>query len=143
VDDAILCHATFPGHLEQLRHIFQKLRSHNLRFNPKKSTFARESVTFLDFVFGVSGVKVDSERFQKVRNIRPPKNSTGTRQICGFLQYFRSFLPNFAKTLSAIRQLLQKDVPFCWTAEHDQALEKLKEQLLQNATLAYPDYNKE
>jgi hypothetical protein len=53
--------------------------------------------------------------------------------------YFERHTPNFAKILSPIRQLLQKDVPFCWTAEHDQALEKLKELLLQNATLAYPD----
>jgi hypothetical protein len=143
VDDAILCHASFMGHLEQLRNIFQKLRTHNLRINPKKSTFARESVAFLGFVFSASGIKVDSQRFQKIRNIRPPKSITETRQICGFLKYFRRFIPNFAKILSPIRQLLQKDVPFCWTAEHDQALEKLKELLLQNATLAYPDFNKE
>jgi hypothetical protein len=59
------------------------------------------------------------------------------------MQYFRRHIPNFAKILSAIRRLLQKDVPFRWTAEHDHALEKLKELLLQNATLAYPDFNKE
>jgi hypothetical protein len=40
--------------------------------------------------------------------------------------YFKRHIPNFAKILSPIRQLLQKDVSFCWTAEHDQALEKLK-----------------
>jgi hypothetical protein len=57
--------------------------------------------------------------------------------------YFKRHIPNFAKILNTITQLLQKDVPFCWTAEHDQALEKLKALLLQNATLAYPDYNKE
>jgi hypothetical protein len=117
VDDAILCHSTFSGHLEQLRHIFQKLRTHNLRINPKKSTFARESVTFLGFVFSAVGTSIDSQRFQKIRNIQAPKNITETRQICGLFQYFKRFLPNFAKTLSPIRQLLQKDVPFCWTAE--------------------------
>jgi hypothetical protein len=89
------------------------------------------------------GSRIDSTRFQRIRNIQAPKNITETRQICGLFQYFKRYLPNFAKTLSPIRQLLQKDVPFCWTAEHDKALEQLKEQLLQNATLAYPDYNKE
>jgi hypothetical protein len=143
VDDAILCHASFLGHLVQLHNIFQKLRTHNLRINPKKSTFARESVAFLGFVFSASGIKVDSQRFQKIRNIKSPKNITETRQICRFLQYFRRFIPYFAKILSLIRHLLQKDVPFCWTAEHDQALEKLKELLLRKATLAYPNLNKE
>jgi hypothetical protein len=37
VDDAILAHFSFSGHMAQLRHIFQKLRTHNLRINPKKA----------------------------------------------------------------------------------------------------------
>jgi hypothetical protein len=143
VDDVILCHASFLGHLGQLRHIFQKLRTHNLRINPKKSTFARESVAFLGFVFSASGVNIDSQRFQKIGNIRAPTNITETRRIVGLMQYFKRHIPNFAKILSSIRQLSQKYVPFCWTAEQDQALKKLKELLLQNATLAYPDFNHE
>jgi hypothetical protein len=100
-------------------------------------------VTFLGFVFKAAGTNIDSQRFQKIRSIRAPKNITETRQICGLFQYFKRHVPNFAKILSAIRQLLQKDVPFCWTAEHDQAIETLKELLLQNATLAYSDFQKE
>jgi hypothetical protein len=143
VDDAILCHSTFSGHLEQLRHIFQKLRMQNLRINPKRSTFARESVTFLGFVFNASRMELDSQRFQKIRNIRAPKNVTETRQICGLVQYYKRHLPNLAKILIPIRQLLQKDVPFHWTTEHDQAFEQVKDLLLQNITLAYPDFQKE
>jgi hypothetical protein len=88
-------------------------------------------------------MELDSQRFQKIRNIRAPKNITETRQICGLVQYYKRHLPNLAKILSPIRQLLQKDVPFRWTTEHDQALEKVKELLLQNITLAYPDFRKE
>jgi hypothetical protein len=138
-----LAHFSFSGHMTQLRHIFQKLRMHNLRINPKKSTFARESVTFLGFVFNASGMELDPQRFQKIRNIRAPKNVTETRQICGLVQYYKRHLPNLAKILSPIRQLLQKDVPFHWTTEHDQALEQVKDLLLQNITLAYPDFQKE
>jgi hypothetical protein len=41
VYDAILCHANFLGHLEQLRNIFHKLRTHNLRINPKRALSLR------------------------------------------------------------------------------------------------------
>jgi hypothetical protein len=143
VDDAILAHSSFSGHMDQLHHIFQKLRMHNLRINPKKSTFARESVTFLGFVFNARGMELDPQRFQKIRNIRAPKNITETRQICGLVQYYKRHLPNLAKILSPIRQLLQKDVPFKWTTEHDKALEQVKDLLLQNITLAYPDFQKQ
>jgi hypothetical protein len=143
VDDAILAHCSFSGHMAQLHHIFQKLRMHNLRINPKKSTFARESVTFLGFVFNARGMELDPQRFQKIRNIRAPKNITETRQICGLVQYYKRHLPNLAKILSPIRQLLQKGVPFKWTTEHDKALEQVKDLLLQNITLAYPDFQKQ
>jgi hypothetical protein len=97
----------------------------------------------LGFVFSTSGMELDSQRFQKIRNIRAPKNITETRQICGLVQYYNRHLPNLAKILNPIRQLLQKDVTFRWTTEHDQALEKVKELLLPNITLAYPEFRKE
>ena len=46
MDEAIICHENFQQHLEFLRHIFNKLRQANLRLNPKKSFFARNSLSF-------------------------------------------------------------------------------------------------
>jgi hypothetical protein len=142
IDDAIIANADFPSHLTQLRDIFRKLRAHNLRINPQKSLFAKESVTFLGFVFSAEGMNIDPKRFQRIAELKPPTNQKETRQLTGFLMYYRKHVPGFSKIIEPIRQLLSKDQPFHWTTEHDQALEQLKKLLLQNATLVYPDFDK-
>jgi hypothetical protein len=38
--------------------------------------------------------------------------------------------------------LLRKDAVFEWTEVHDQALQKMKDALLENVVLLYPDMNK-
>jgi hypothetical protein len=98
VDDAIFCHSSFLGHLEQLRHIFQKLRTHNLRINPKKSTFARESVAFLGFVFSASGIKLIHNAFRKLEISGLRKTSQRPAKSVVSSMYFRDIfqiLPRF------------------------------------------------
>jgi hypothetical protein len=89
IDDAIIANADFPSHLTQLRDIFRKLRAHNLRINPQKSLFAKESVTFLGFVFSAEGMNIDPKRFQRIAELKPPTNLKETRQLVGFLIYYR------------------------------------------------------
>jgi hypothetical protein len=87
-------------------------------------------------------MNIDPKRFQRIAELKPPTNQKETRQLTGFLMYYRKHVPGFSKIIEPIRQLLRKDQPFHWTTEHDQALEQLKKLLLQNATLVYPDFEK-
>jgi hypothetical protein len=43
---------------------------------------------------------------------------------------------------SPLRNLLRKDVEFCWSQEHNQALAELKDLLINHGTLHFPDINK-
>jgi hypothetical protein len=138
MDDGLLFHADFQQPLILLRQVFEKLREANLRINPKKSVFARKSLIFLEFLFTPEGIKVDPKRFEKIRNIQPPKNPKELRQILGFFQYFRRF-KGFAQITNHLRQLLTKDTKFVWTEQHGLAMAQLKESLLNNATLVFPN----
>jgi hypothetical protein len=71
VDDALLCSRDFISHQQFLRGIFEKFRQKNLRINPQKSVFARDSVVFLGFLFTRQSIKVDPKRFEKIRNLKP------------------------------------------------------------------------
>ena len=41
----------------------------------------------------------------------------------------------YAKATAPFLPLLRKNVPFCWTTEHDKAWKPLKEAILKHATL--------
>jgi hypothetical protein len=141
VDDALLISNDFISHLRLLRDIFEKFRKNDLRINPQKSAFARDSVVFLGFLFTRDGVKVDPKRFDKIRNLKPATNQKEVRHLIGFFLYFRKHLPGFSKIITPLRELLLKDAKFHWGEAQNNALEKLKHLLLQNATLIFPDLN--
>jgi RNase H-like domain found in reverse transcriptase/Integrase zinc binding domain len=61
--------------------------------------------------------------------------------LLGFFCYFKRFIRGFSTITSSLRELLQRDVPFLWEQKHDAALQTLKQALLDNVLLIYPNMN--
>jgi hypothetical protein len=61
--------------------------------------------------------------------------------LIGFAQYWRKFCRGFSHTMEPLRRLLQKDVKFEWGPDQDKALQKLKDALLSDVVLIFPDLN--
>jgi hypothetical protein len=97
---------------------------------------------FSVFLLIADGIQVDPKRFQKIRDLQPPTNQKQTRILIGFLAYYRKYLKGFSALSAALGMLLRKDAVFEWTEVHDQALQKMKDALLENVVLLYPDMNK-
>lgn len=53
------------------------------------------------------------------------------------------FLPDFADIAKPLRQLLKKDVIWCWTLEHQKRFELLKSRVAEPPILAHFDVNYE
>ena len=141
MDDGLTWHTNFDDHIAFLKQIFEKLRITKLRINPSKSQFAVASTVMLGFKFCEQGVSIDESRFQKIRDIRPARNTKEIKAIMGFFSYFRRHIHRFSIIMAPIRELLKKDTPFQWTDRQDKALAELKEQLLRHAILEYADLN--
>ena len=147
MDDGLCYHANFEQHLAFLRPIFEKLKASRLRFNPKKTMFARDSLIFWGFRFSDKGQDIDEERFQKIKDVKPASNLKEVKMLLGLFSYYQKLVPRFAIISSPIRQLLRKcddsgkEIPFEWGIEQDNALGLLKEALLQNVLLVFPDMN--
>jgi hypothetical protein len=141
MDDCIIFHSNFEEHVSFLGKIFEKLRKAKLRINPRKSLFARNSLVFLGFLFTPEGIKIDPKRFEKIRNLKPARNVKDVKILIGFAQYWRKFCRGFSQKITPLRRLLQKDVKFEWGPDQDKALQKLKDALLSDVVLIFPDLN--
>ena len=62
-----------------------------------------------------------------------PETVKQVKRLIGFVQFFRSFMPNLGQKLLPFYKLLRKDVEFKTTKEHSEALDVLKTDL-RNAT---------
>jgi hypothetical protein len=61
------------------------------------------------------------------------------QKLIGFLTYFKKFCRNFSQAMAPIRALTTKDTPFEWGEKQTKALEYVKQALLNNAVLIYPN----
>ena len=56
--------------------------------------------------------------------------------------YLLKFIPNYSEKTTLLRELLHKDVEFCWLQQHQEAAEALKSELIKPTTLQYYNVKK-
>jgi len=73
LDDVIIFNIDFKGMLERLRQVFLRLRSSNLKLNPKNCSFLKKKIKYLGYVFRKKGVTTDEKKISSVRDWPVPR----------------------------------------------------------------------
>lgn len=73
----------------------------------------------------------------------PPKNPAALQSFIGMINYLNRFSPIIAQTSEPVRQLMKKEAPFMWQAEHQKAFESLKQVMTEVPVLSYYDPEKD
>ena len=139
LDDVIVFSETVDEHIERLEVIFQKLIKAGLTLKPKKCNFFRRQVPFLGHVVSAEGVSTDPEKVRAIQEWKVPKDLTDVRSFLGLCSYYRKFVPKFSEIAKPLTRLTEKDQPFTWTSEQEEARLELQKRLLTAPILAYPD----
>ncbi|XP_066354595.1 uncharacterized protein [Miscanthus floridulus] len=111
-DDILIYSKSFDEHLDHIRQVLAVLREEKLYGNIAKCTFCTNHVVFLGFVVSADGIQVDEEKVKAIKDWPTPTNVS------------------------------QKDVPFKWGDEQDQAFNELKTKLCEAPLLQLPDFGK-
>jgi hypothetical protein len=90
-------------------------------------------------IVSAEGISMDQEKCRVVRDLKPCTSVKEVRSFLGITGYYRRFLKDYSKIVAPLTRLLGKGVPFSWTPECDEAMNKLKTMLTtEPAMLAYP-----
>jgi hypothetical protein len=143
VDDLCLISQDFKSHIEVIKEVFQKYRQAKIRFNPDKANFACKSIIFLGLEFSEAGCRVNPQRFDLIRTWKRPQNVKQLRTWLGMTTYFRSFIRSHSQLTWPLRKLLINDEKFIWGEEQEKAFNQIKDILISDVTLEYPDLDKE
>src|SRR6218665_3945763 len=145
VDDMAVHSMTWGEHLTHLDRFLDTIQKSGLTLNQKKCTFARGSTVFVGPEIGSGQVKPDPRKLQCIGDLQPPKTKKEVRGLIGFFSYFRAFIPALADIAIALTQLTQKDKPakVQWGPEQQQALDALKQTLMNAVTLYTINFKKE
>ena len=130
IDDVLVLSRTLDEHLEHLQDL-----------KPSKCSFATKSVKYLGHQITRSGILVDSDKINAVRNFPTPKSLHDLRSFLELCNYYRRFVKNYSKISAPLNKLknLQKDEKFKWTEVSERAFINLKMAMTTRPVLSYPN----
>ena len=88
------------------------------------------------------GIKPLPEKLESIKRMPPLTTPKEVKQFLGLIGYYRKFIPRFADIARPLTNLTQLDQPFEWTGKCQASFELLKEALIQEPILRFPDPNK-
>jgi hypothetical protein len=146
LDDILIYSRSLEEHELHVRAVLEQLRKHKLYAKESKCELFKHEVTFLGFIVGAEGLKVDPAKVKAVLDWPVPTNVTEVRSFLGFVGFYRKFIAGHSEVVTPMSDLTKKDMEekgkFAWTAEAQVAFDKMKRMLTEAPILALPNPDK-
>ena len=141
LDDILVFSKTEEEHVTHLKQVLTELQKHHLFLNPEKCAFGAEQVTFLGHLVASTGISPDPAKVEGVKNWPVPTTLHEIRGFLGFVNFFRKFIPDFARVALPLTELTKTTSPGCgkMTPEATTAFHKLKQLLISAPVLIVPE----
>ena len=107
--------------LQRLEEVFRRLRMANLKLKPRKCFFFKEKVAYLGHIISHEGIATDPDKVKAVNDWPTPANVRDVSSFLGLASYYRRYIKGFANIARPLHQMMEKDHPFNWTVECEQA----------------------
>ncbi|XP_022030567.2 uncharacterized protein LOC110931483, partial [Helianthus annuus] len=139
IDDILIYSKSRETHEGHLRAILKLLKEEKLYAKFSKCEFWTREVQFLRHVVNEKGIQVDPTKIEVVKNWEAPRNPTEIRRFLGLAGYYRRFIQDFTKIAMPLTTLTQKNTPFVWGSQQEEAFNLLKTKLSSAPVLALPE----
>jgi ribonuclease HI len=129
-DDDIIVKSKKTGDLvPDLTEVFEKLRQHAAKLNPRKCIFRVPRGMLLSFVMLERGIKANPEKISAIMDMGTIKNLKGVQCVTGCLVALSHFIARLGERSLLLYKLMKKSDHFTWTPEAQEALDSLKDML--------------
>ena len=139
LDDVLIFSPSIEVHLKHIRQVFERLRKADLRLKKEKCNFLKAHIQYLGHLISGEGIEPVPEKLESIEKMPAPTTPKEIKQFLGLTGYYRKFVPRFADIARPLTALTKKDVEFVWTEKCQSSFEILKEALMKEPILVYPD----
>lgn len=147
LDDILIHTKTFSQNLHLLITVLTRLRLAGLTVNLKKCEFYPREILYLGHIIGNGKRRPNPKGVATLRAWKRPEDIGELRSLVGKCSYLRDYVPNFAKTMAPVTELLRglsqkarkakSTEPIQWNVQCSQAINTLVEQVA-NSSLVIP-----
>jgi transposase InsO family protein len=140
IDDILIFSADADLHAQHVKTVIERLTSANLTLNLKKCRFACLKVQVLGHIISEAGIELDPSKSANALDWPRPATFTEVQAFLGLANYFRDFIPAFARISRPLDELRNcPDVTSTWNDSHQMAFEAVKAALTNPPILSFPD----
>ncbi|KAK3756427.1 hypothetical protein RRG08_029097 [Elysia crispata] len=141
LDDILIASSTEKEHPDELKVVFRRLTDHGLVIRLEKCLFGVSYLEFLGHQVSKKGSSPTQAKVKVIQTFYQPSTMKGLQEFLGMINFYHSFLPNIAATLSPLYGALKSFKPrqeLVWSQEMKQAFLNGKTALANAAMLVYP-----
>ena len=104
--------------------------------------FFQNELEFLGHLISSEGIKPTQSRVRVIQEAPAPQNRQELQSFLGMVTYNSKFIPALFHTLHPLHQLLHKNNPWVWKAQHQKAFVAAKQLLCEGSMLVHYDVKK-
>jgi hypothetical protein len=112
LDDILIFSKIEIEHIEHIKKVLDKLKRARLLLKPEKYEFHKEELTFLGYIIGREGIRIDPAKVKAVLNWPALKIVKEVQAFLGFANFYRQFIKDYLKVAKLIIELTKKDQDF-------------------------------
>ncbi len=139
IDDIIIFSPDYKTHINHVITVLKLLRSAGLYAKLEKCEFFVSFIDFLGHRISGEGIHMDPNKVSSILNWPTPTNVKEVQSFIGLANYYRRFIPNFAKIAHPLHKLLKKNTKFLWSPETQSSFDNLKSKFVSAPILIYPN----
>ena len=137
MDDILIFTDDLTTHRLVTRQVLSVLQKHNLFLKPEKCQFEASEIEFLVVVISQNQLKMDPNKIEALVDWPTPQCKKDVQQFLGFVNFYRRFVKDFAKTARPLNHLCGSS-PWSWNKAENDAFISLRNSVVHGPTLAIP-----
>ena len=142
LDDIVIFSKSPQEHEAHTAEVFEAIQKAGLTVKPSKCEFSKPEVRLLGYIVSGQGIRSDPEKTKAIAEMAPPTDVKGVRSFLGMTGYYRQCIPNYAHVANPLVKLTHKHARFVWGRVEHEAWETLRDLLVSDRVMAYPQLNK-
>lgn len=117
------------------------LEAHNIQLKISKCTFYAREFQYLGQIISENGMRANPTKTEVIKNYPRPTTVKKLQAFLGLSFYFRRYVKNFSQISKPLTSLLKKEQPSVWTVQQQESVDKLKQTLMEDVLLAFPNFS--
>ena len=126
LDDIFIYLDSIEEHEGHLKTVFERLRDNQLYLKWKKCQLYAKEIECLGHMIDDNGIHTDTDKMDKIRNWKTPRNYNEVQRFVGMVNYVSNFLPNVTTYTGPLMSMTKNGAPFFWRPIHKKCFQMIK-----------------